>query len=79
MADVLTQALDGANKTRLIYRCNLNFAQFNRYLQELSDSGLIECTGTTIKGNKPSKTYKTTPKGRKLLRVLLKADEFLSA
>jgi len=75
IADLLSEALGGANKTRLMYRCNLNFTRFNRYLQELLDAGVLECinpnpTGITI--------YKTTYKGRELLRILRKASEFMS-
>ena len=73
--DILSEALGGANKTRLMYRCNLNFARFNRYLRELLDASVVERinanpTGITI--------YKTTDKGRELLRVLRKASEFMS-
>jgi len=75
VADILSEGLDGANKTRLMYRCNLNFARFNRYLGELLDAGLVECVnanpGVIV-------LYKTTGKGRELLRVLRKASELLS-
>jgi len=75
IVDLLSEALAGANKTRLMYRCNLNFARFNRYLRELLEAGVLERidpnpTGITI--------YKTTHKGRELLRVLRKASEFMS-
>ena len=30
--DILTEVLDGANKTRIMYRANLNFLRFKRYL-----------------------------------------------
>ena len=35
IVEILSEALNGANKTRLMYRCNLNFGRFNRYLREL--------------------------------------------
>ena len=73
--DILSECLDGANKTRLMYRCNLNFVRFNRYLQELLDAGLVERVdvnpGVTV-------LYRTTSKGRELLKVLRKASELLS-
>jgi predicted transcriptional regulator len=75
IGDVLSEALGGANKTRLMYRCNLNFARSNRYLGELLDAGLIESVSATSDG---VAIYKTTEKGRKLLRVLRKAEEFFS-
>jgi len=72
---ILNEALDGANKTRLMYRCNLNFMRFNRYLREMLDAGLIECEDFN-----PERIllYKTTDKGRELLKVIRKANEFLS-
>jgi predicted transcriptional regulator len=75
IVDVLSEALNGANKTRLMYRCNLNFARFNRYLRDLLDAGVVECTNKNPTG---ITIYKTTEKGRELLRVLRKASEFMS-
>jgi len=75
IVNILNEALSGANKTRLMYRCNLNFARFNRYLGELLGANLIEC----IKANPEGIVlYKTTDRGCALLRVLRKASEFLS-
>ena len=73
--DILSEALGGANKTRLMYHCNLNFMRFNRYLQELLDAGLIERVGSNPDG---VVLYKTSDKGRELVKVLRKANEFLS-
>ena len=73
--DILSEALSGANKTRLMYRCNMNFLRFNRYLKELMDAGLIELVDTSPDG---VAVYKTTEDGRELLKVLRKANEFLS-
>ncbi|MEM2263457.1 MAG: winged helix-turn-helix domain-containing protein [Candidatus Bathyarchaeia archaeon] len=76
IVEILREALDGANKTRLMYRCNLNFRHFNRYLGELLDAGLLE----RVPSNPESGLvlYKTTEKGRELLKILEKAGEFLS-
>jgi len=75
ICDILNEALGEANKTRLMYRCNLNCTRFNRYLQELLDARLIE----SVNSNPESLVlYKTTAKGRELLKVLRKAKEFLS-
>jgi len=73
--DILSEALNGANKTRLMYRCNLNFARFNRYLRDMLDAGLIKCEDSNPEG---ILLYKTTDKGRELLRIMRKANEFLS-
>ncbi|MEM3622385.1 MAG: winged helix-turn-helix domain-containing protein [Candidatus Bathyarchaeia archaeon] len=75
IASILDEALSGANKTRLMYRCNLNFTRFNSYLKELLDTNLIECINANPEG---IVFYKTTEKGRELLKVLRKANEFLS-
>ena len=74
--DVLSEALSGANKTRIMYQANLNFLRFNRYFDELLDAGLVE-----VFDNPGSKSggiiYKTTEKGRELLKVLKKAKQFI--
>lgn len=75
ICDILSEALSGANKTRLMYQCNLNFMRFNRYLQELLDAGLIESLGSNPKG---VLVYRTSNKGRELVKVLRKANEFMS-
>jgi len=75
IVNILSEALSGANKTRLMYRCNMNFLRFNRYLKELMDAGLIELVDTSPDD---VAVYKTTEDGRELLKVLRKANEFLS-
>ena len=75
ICDILSEALGGANRTRLMYHCNLNFMRFNRYLQELLNAGLIECVGSNPDG---IVLFKTSDKGRELVKVLRKASEFLS-
>lgn len=75
ICSILSEALEGANKTRLMYQCNLNFARFNHYLEELLDAGLIERSD----GNPGSVViYRATSSGRELLRVLRRANELLS-
>jgi predicted transcriptional regulator len=75
ICDILSEAIGGTNKTRLMYRCNMSFVRFNRYLRELLDAGLIERVGTN-----PGITvlYKTTDKGLELLQVLRKARDLIS-
>lgn len=76
IVEILSEALGGVNKTRLMYRCNLNFGRFNHYLKELLDAGLIECINS--EPNVGLVLYKTTEKGRELLKILRNAEEFLS-
>lgn len=40
--DILTEALSGTNKTKIMYRANLNFLRLKRYFSELESKGLIE-------------------------------------
>jgi predicted transcriptional regulator len=75
ICNILSEALGGANKTRLMYHCNLNFMRFNCYLQELLDTGLLERIDSNPEG---VVLYKTSDKGRELIKVLRKANEFLS-
>lgn len=75
ICDILSEALESANKTRLMYHCNLNFMRFNRYLQELLDAGLLERVGSNPED---LVLYKTSDKGRELIRVLRKANDLMS-
>jgi predicted transcriptional regulator len=75
IVDILNEALTGVNKTRIMYRCNLNCQRFNRYLVELLQGGLIKCSSIYPDG---MIVYRTTERGRELLKVLQRASEFLS-
>lgn len=73
--DILAEASEGANKTRILYRANLNFFRFNRYVSELLDKGLI------AEVNNPESCrvmYKITEEGKALPEVLNKAERFIS-
>jgi len=75
IADILTETLKGAKKTRIVYRANLNFLRFHRYFSELLEKALI------VKENYPNGVavyYRTTEKGNDLLKVLKKAQELVS-
>ncbi|MBS7281301.1 MAG: winged helix-turn-helix transcriptional regulator [Candidatus Freyarchaeota archaeon] len=74
--EILSEALDGVNKTRLMYRCNLNFGRFNRYLRELLDAGLVERVVSNPEVGVV--LYRTTDKGRELLKILRRVGEFMS-
>jgi predicted transcriptional regulator len=39
---ILLMCENGARKTHVMYRCNLNSKQINQYLQFLLDSGMLE-------------------------------------
>ena len=71
--DILTEASRGANKTRIMYRANLNFCRFNRYFSKLMDEGLVVAAD-----NPGGIVYLTTEKGKRLLALLRSASELAS-
>jgi len=73
--DILAEASQGANKTRIMYRANLNFLRFERYFSELLDKGLIAEVSNPTSGKV---IYETTEDGKTLLQVLKKAKRFIS-
>ncbi len=75
VADILTEALNGANKTRIMYRANLNFVRFKKYFSVLLDRGLVAEVDNPGDGGV---LYKTTEEGRALLAVLRKARRLIS-
>jgi predicted transcriptional regulator len=69
-ADILKVAIDGAKKSHLVYRANLNFSIIKDYLKDLSSSGLL-----TIPGN-GSKLYTTTDKGIEFINYMNSLKQF---
>lgn len=72
--DILRESLNPASKTRIMYKANLNFLRFQKYLSELLENGLIDEENVLNNG---VVYYRTTDKGRDLLQVLKKAEELL--
>ncbi|MFB3765425.1 MAG: winged helix-turn-helix domain-containing protein [Methanotrichaceae archaeon] len=64
-AQILDICADGANKTQVIYRANLNSAMGTQYLNDLTESGFIEAIPDGSRF-----IYKTTPKGLALQEKL---------
>jgi predicted transcriptional regulator len=58
---ILEEATQGANKTRITYRVNLNFVRASKYIKFLENKGLL----AMVNGN-PG-IYKTTDRGKKYL------------
>jgi len=75
VADILTEALNGANKTRIMYRANLNFLRFDGYFSELLDKGLIAEENTSD----GRVVYRTTDKGRRFRKVIRDAEAIISS
>jgi predicted transcriptional regulator len=62
---ILVMCENGARKTHVMYRCNLNSKQINQYLEFLLESGMLEI----IQARPTSKRfmYKTTDLGKKFI------------
>jgi predicted transcriptional regulator len=65
ISEILSEALGGIGKTRLMYRANLSFKRREKYVGELIDLGLIEIRSgsftvyiTTQRGQEWLKNYK---------------------
>jgi predicted transcriptional regulator len=68
IADILLAARQGAKKTEILYKANLNFKRVENYLSYLEEKELIETTG---------REYKTTEKGKEFLHDYQKMKEQL--
>lgn len=72
--EILDVAVDGVVKTRIMYRTNVNFRQFENYVDPLLDAGLIE-----VSDNDSRRIYRTTDKGKVLLSKLSETRWIFSA
>lgn len=68
IADILSVAREGAKKTQIVYKTNLNFTRLERYLPPLVDKELIKNTDGE---------YKTTEKGGEFLTDYQEMKEML--
>jgi predicted transcriptional regulator len=57
ICEILNEALNGASKTKLMYRCNLNFERFNHYLEELLKGARMIRPDQQFKIETPHKFY----------------------
>ena len=57
-----------ANKTKIMYKAFLSFAQLKEYLSDSTGKGLIEY-------EEGQKTYRTTAKGIRLLQIFNNMEE----
>jgi predicted transcriptional regulator len=62
---ILDIAIEGAVKTRIMYRTNVNFRQFEDYITTLLGAGLVEVLQADSR-----RIYRTTQKGKTLLNRL---------
>lgn len=64
MVDMLVVALEGAKKTEIVYKANLNFKQAQKYLDFLLSKGLIGLESPSSR----KKVYQTTEVGRTFIK-----------
>jgi len=74
IADILDTAANGALKTRIMYRANVNFVQFNEYVECLLEAQLMR---TVRRGGRT--LYETTEKGRLLVQKFNETEEIINA
>lgn len=73
IAEILDAAIDGAVKTKIMYRANVNFVQFNEHLECLLEARLIR---TIRSGGKT--LYVITEKGKLLLDRFNETEEMFN-
>jgi predicted transcriptional regulator len=56
---------------KIMYKTNLNYIRFNRYLKDFLNNGFIE----PVEDEEGNGRYQITQKGKVLLSVLKKANE----
>jgi predicted transcriptional regulator len=61
-AAILEIAVDGAIKTKIMYKAFLSFPQLKEYLSVLEEKGLLDYVPT-------DREYRTTEKGRQFLKM----------
>jgi len=73
MRDILEACLRGVNKTRIVYRANLNFSRLERYL------GLLLGLGFVVEEDDPagSVVYRTTRAGLDFVNGCLRMQKSL--
>jgi predicted transcriptional regulator len=64
MVEILDVALHGAGKTEIVYKANLNFQQARKYLNFLTDKGLMVASGSVQR----TVRYQTTENGKMFTR-----------
>jgi predicted transcriptional regulator len=72
MLEVLNVCRNGASKTRIIYRANLNFNIATPYIDLLSEKGLLSIR------DGPGTLYETTPQGMGAIKTLRQLSNYLS-
>jgi len=72
--DILEAALIPKNKLRIMYKSNLNFERFNRYFSDLLSKNFV----AEMYNGEEKRVFKTTERGKALLKTLRDAMELVS-
>jgi predicted transcriptional regulator len=72
MLEVLNVCRNGASKTRIVYRANLNFNIATPYIDLLSEKGLLSIR------DGPGTLYETTTQGMVAIKTLRQLSNYLS-
>lgn len=70
VAEILRASLDGANKTKIMYRAFLSYVQLESYLETLIMNGLLEY-------DQGSGIYLTSAKGKQFLKTFDALNDFI--
>jgi predicted transcriptional regulator len=69
--DILEATLNPQKKMRIMYKTNLNYLRFNRYLSDFLEKGFIDA----IKDSEGNGCYRISSRGEELLVLLKKAND----
>ena len=75
VVDILEVTMAPSNKTRIMYKSNLNFERFSRYFDDMLRKGFVE----EMNGNNGRSSYKTTKRGRILMKALQEAIDLMAS
>ena len=67
VASILKEAIDGAKKTQIMYRCNLSFRQLQIYLRLLTEKKLLQVVHA--EGKKEIEFFEITSRGETFLKA----------
>ena len=73
--DLLSSAQKDIRQTRLMYRVNMPYLQFKKYLKVLMEKGLLSEKNTNNNGGK---LYCVTPEGKELMKYLSIVKSYLA-
>jgi predicted transcriptional regulator len=67
IANILKEAIDGAKKTQIMYRCNLSYRQLQIYSSLLTEKNFLQAVNA--EENNSREFFETTDKGKAFLRA----------